>query len=86
MNPLALLLSTGFHHPIGGATIEEGYAAFLARASEPLDLPRFAETVAVALCDGLIEEPVVLPDGALSCHWRLRLTSKGVAQARDLSL
>ncbi len=85
MSPLDRLLTTGFHHPIGGATIEEGYAAFLAQADEPLDLSSFANVVAEAVKAGLIEEPVVLPDGALSCHWRLRLTSKGVAQVRQLS-
>ena len=30
--------------------------------------------VAEALAAGLIREPVVLPEGALQCHWRLQLT------------
>ena len=32
-----------------------------------------------ALRDGLIREPIRLPEGALQCHWHLELTPKGVA-------
>jgi hypothetical protein len=38
--------------------------------------------VAACLRDGLIREPVRLPEGALQCHWHLELTPKGVAAAR----
>jgi hypothetical protein len=44
----------------------------------------FCDAVATCLRDGLIREPIRLPEGALQCHWHLELTPKGVAAAREL--
>jgi hypothetical protein len=49
-----------------------------------LDAVAFHAAVAEALAAGLIREPVILPPGALQCHWRLDLTPQGVARAREL--
>lgn len=83
MSPRALLLQAAFGHRIAGATIEEAHDVFLRHAGAALSLAEFAEAAASAQRDGLIEEPVILPEGALSCHWRLVLTQGGVALARS---
>ena len=44
----------------------------------------FRAAVAACLRDGLIRDPIRLPEGALQCHWRLELTSNGVSMARAL--
>jgi hypothetical protein len=44
----------------------------------------FRDAVAACQRDGLIREPVRLPEGTLQCHWHLELTPKGVAAARGL--
>jgi hypothetical protein len=45
----------------------------------------FCDAVAACLREGLIREPVRLPEGALQCHWHLELTPNGVVAARLLS-
>ena len=52
---------------------------------EPIPSDRtLHDALAACLRDGLIREPVRLPEGALQCHWRLELTPKGVAAGRAL--
>ena len=72
MNAQSLLLTTAFRHRISEPNIEAGFERF--------------RSVAVAAClrEGLIREPIRLPEGALQCHWHLELTPAGVHAARRL--
>lgn len=82
---IALLLTTAFRHVINEPNIEAGYGRFSALTGGALDEGAFRDAVAVCLRDGLIREPIRLPDGALQCHWHLELTPNGVVAARTLS-
>jgi hypothetical protein len=84
MDVLGLLLTTAFHHTINEPNIEAGFARFTALAGAGVNYAAFCDTVAAALRDGLIREPIRLPEGALQCHWHLELTPKGVERARGL--
>ena len=76
------LLATAFRHSINEANIEAGYERFAALTGGGIDYDQFCNAVAACLRDGLIREPIRLPEGALQCHWHLELTPKGVAAAR----
>jgi hypothetical protein len=84
MDARTLLLTTAFRHRINQPNIEAGFEQFVALAGAPVTYDAFRDAVAACLRDGLIREPIRLPDGALQCHWHLELTPKGVAAARDL--
>lgn len=84
MDAEALLLTIAFRHVINEPNIEAGYEQFAAVSCNAMDEEAFREAVAAALRQGLICEPIRLPEGALQCHWRLELTSAGVAAARAL--
>src|SRR3954451_5853482 len=84
MDVLGLLLTTAFRHTINEPNIEAGFARFTALAGEGVSYAAFCDAVAAALRDGLIREPIRLPEGALQCHWHLELTPKGVEAARKL--
>jgi hypothetical protein len=84
MDVIALLLTTAFRHRINEPNIEAGFERFSALVSQPISYEAFAETVAACLHDGLIREPIRLPEGALQCHWHLELTQNGVIKARSL--
>lgn len=77
-----LLLVTAFRHSIKEPNIEAGFERFTVLVGSSLDYGVFCDAVAAALRDGLIHEPIHLPDGALQCHWRLELTPEGVTAAR----
>ena len=77
-----LLLATAFGNVINEPNIEAGFQRFAALTGSGIDFGAFACAVAACLSDGLIREPVRLPEGALQCHWHLQLTPKGVAAAR----
>ena len=76
------LLTTAFHHAISEPNIEAGYECFRAINGNAVDYAAFCDAVATCQREGLIHEPIRLPEGALQCHWRLELTPKGVAAAR----
>jgi hypothetical protein len=82
MHAKALLLITAFRHRINESNIEAGFDRFIELARRPVTYDAFCEAVAASLRDGLIREPIRLPEGALQCHWHLELTPKGVAAAR----
>jgi len=84
MDVCALLLATAFGNTISEPNIEAGFARFSEIVGRDVGLGAFADAVAACLRDGLIREPVRLPEGALQCHWRLELTPDGVAAARAL--
>ncbi len=84
MDATGLLLITAFRHRISEPNIEAGFARFRQLAQKDIDYQAFGDAVAACLRDGLILEPIRLPEGALQCHWHLELTPKGVAAARAL--
>ncbi len=81
---MASLLRIAWRHPLTAANAEEGFLRVQDIVGTRLDPAAFHEAVAQALAAGLIHAPVVLPEGALQCHWRLHPTPQGVARARDL--
>jgi hypothetical protein len=76
------LLTVAFHHPINEPNIEAGYERFRAINGDAVDYAVFCDAVAACQREGLIHEPIRLPEGALQCHWHLELTPKGVAAVR----
>jgi hypothetical protein len=78
------LLVTAFRNTISEPNIEAGYDRFRSLDGTTTTFQRFCNAVAESLREGLIQEPVRLPEGALQCHWHLELTPKGVAAARSL--
>jgi hypothetical protein len=84
MDAVALLLTIAFQHVINEPNLEAGYERFATLANGAVDENAFRDAIAICLRDGLIREPIRLPEGALQCHWHLELTPKGVAAARAL--
>ena len=80
----ALFVKTAFRHVINEPNIEAGFERFCAITKRSIDYSAFSDAVASCLRDGLIREPIRLPEGALQCHWHLELTPAGVATARSL--
>jgi len=80
-NNVSMLITVGFRHVIKEPNLEAGYERFAALTGSALTYDVFCGTVAACLRDGLIREPIRLPEGALQCHWHLELTPKGVAAA-----
>jgi hypothetical protein len=76
------LLAVAFRHAINEPNIEAGYGRFRAINGEAVNYAAFCDAVAACLRDGLIREPIRLPEGALQCHWHLELTPLGIAAAR----
>ena len=83
MGGKSLLLTTAFRHVINEPNIEAGFARFAVLTGDALGYDAFRDAIAACLRDGLIREPVRLPEGALQCHWHLELTPQGVAAARE---
>ncbi len=83
-DPLAVLLRAGLATRIVADNAEAGIARLQALAGEELPAAALFAAVARAVREGLIFDPVVLPEGQLQCHWRLALTEAGVARARAL--
>jgi len=82
VDPRELLLTAAFRNVINEPNIEAGFQRFSALTGNAMDFGAFSDAVAACLRDGLIREPVRLPEGALQCHWHLELTPKGVAAVR----
>jgi hypothetical protein len=85
MDARSLLLTTAFGHVISEPNIEAGFERVRSLGNASIDYQSFCDAVAACLREGLIFEPIRLPEGALQCHWHLELTPKGVAAARRLS-
>ncbi len=83
MDARALLLATAFRYRINEPNIEAGFESFNALAGCEISYETFCDAIAACLREGLIREPIRLPEGALQCHWRLELTPAGVAAARE---
>lgn len=82
MDARSLLLAVAFRNVINEPNIEAGFARFAELTGAAFTYDAFCDSVAAGLRDGLIREPIRLPEGALQCHWHLELTPKGVAAAR----
>lgn len=76
-----MLLATALKHRINEPNIEAGFERFAALTGGVIEYGVFCDAVAASLRDGLIHEPVRLPEGALQCHWHLELTAKGFEAA-----
>ena len=85
MDAIGLLLTTIFRHTINEPNVEAGYERFAAIAGAEVGFGAFCDAVGLAVRDGLVREPIRLPEGALQCHWHLELTSEGVAAVRALT-
>jgi hypothetical protein len=77
-----LVRTVALRHGIIELNIEAGFERFLRLADRPVTYETFCDAIASTLRDGLIREPIRLPEGALQCHWHLELTPAGVAAAR----
>jgi hypothetical protein len=84
MDARTLLLTTAFRHRINEPNIDAGFERLAALTGHPVSYDAFRDAVAACLHDGLIHEPIRLPEGALQCHWHLELTPAGVAAARQI--
>ena len=82
MDVATLLLGHGLTATVDQPSAEAAYEYFRALAGGTLDAEAFHDSVAACVRHGLIREPLRLDDQSLHCHWRLVLTSKGVARAR----
>lgn len=82
MDARSALLTVAFRHRINEPNVEAGYERFAELAPFAVDYDAFRDAVDACLRDGLIREPIRLPEGALQCHWHLELTPKGVEAAR----
>jgi len=69
---------------ISEPNVELGFERFAVLTGGAVGYGQFCDAVAVCLHDGLIREPIRLPEGALQCHWHLELTPTGVEAARKL--
>jgi len=78
-----LLLTAAFRYRINEPYIEMGFERFISLTGRVVAYDSFRGAVASCLRDGVIREPIRLPEGALQCHWHLELTPLGVAQARN---
>ncbi len=84
MDARSLLLTTAFRHVINEPNIEAGFERFQAITGDALNYDAFRDAILACLREGLIREPIRLPEGALQCHWHLELTPKGVEATRVL--
>ena len=77
-----MVLIAAFQHVINEPNVEAGFERFRSISAARSTSTRFCDAVAACVREGLMREPVRLPEGALQCHWHLELTPKGVAAAR----
>jgi hypothetical protein len=84
MDSRNLLLSIAFGHRISEPNIESGFEKFIELSGQSIAFDAFCDAVAACLRDGLIHEPIRLPEGALQCHWYLELTPAGVGVVRRI--
>ena len=84
MDAKSLLLCTALRHVVSEPNIEAGFERFQALIGRPVDYRSFSDAVIECLREGLIYEPIRLPEGALQCHWHFQLTPNGVEVARRL--
>jgi hypothetical protein len=79
-----ILLLIAFRHSIIEPNVEIAFERIQAIIGKSADAAAFHAALASCQRDGLIREPVRLPEGSLQCHWHLELTPKGVEAVRAL--
>ena len=79
---LQAILAVAYRHRIVEPNIEAGFERFAVLTDTMGEYGEFCDAIAQALRQGLICEPIRLPEGALQCHWHLQLTATGVTVAR----
>ena len=87
MKPLCApdtLLLIAFRHSIAEPNVEAAFERILEIAGGKLEPRSFHDALASCQREGLIREPVRLPEGSLQCHWHLELTPKGAETVRAL--
>ena len=84
MDAAAALLTIAFRHRISEPNIETGFERFSVLTGHAVTYDDFRDAVAACLRDGLIREPIRLPEGALQCHWHLELTPEGVEAVKRI--
>jgi hypothetical protein len=84
MDAKSRLLRVAYRHTINDANLKAGFERFRALGGGNVEYGAFCNAVTACLHDGLIREPVRLPEGALQCHWHLELTPEGAEVARSL--
>ena len=80
-----ILILIAFRHSITEPNVEAGFERISGIAGGKLGPNAFHNALAACLRDGLIREPVRLPEASLQCHWRLELTPKGVDAVRAMT-
>ncbi|MBS0644821.1 MAG: hypothetical protein U1E70_04085 [Acetobacteraceae bacterium] len=78
------VLLVAFHHRLTAPDADTGISLLAEAAGRSASPEAWRNAVAGAVFDGLLHDPVRLPEGALQCHWHLELTPKGVAAVRGL--
>jgi hypothetical protein len=78
----SMLLKLVLRQVIDEPNVESGFARIHALTASKLDDASLAQAVETCLSEGLVREPVRLPDSALQCRWCLELTPRGLALAR----
>jgi hypothetical protein len=81
---VSLVLKVSFAHSVIEPNAESGFARIRALTGVRLDDAILSDAVADCVAEGYVDDPVWLPEGALQCHWHLRLTPKGVAEVQSL--
>lgn len=78
------VLQVAFHQRLTAPDADTGLGLLAQAAGRTAEPDAWRAAVAEAVFDGLLHDPVRLPEGALQCHWHLELTPKGVAAVRGL--
>jgi hypothetical protein len=79
-----LLLLIAFRRQPREANSEAGHGRIEEIVRRPIDAEDFAVAIRRLLEGRLIHDPVLLPAGALQCHWRLEPTPEGFAVVQAL--
>ena len=80
----ALILTLAFGNVINEPDIEAGAARTAKLTGRDLDFDAFCDAISECIRDGLIRDPVRLPEASLQCHWHLEPTPAGVAFVRAM--
>jgi hypothetical protein len=76
-----LILTTAAQHRLREPDFDAGYDRFIALTDARISRQEFQDAVAACVAEGLVYDPVRLPEGALQCHWHLEVTARGRAAA-----
>lgn len=77
-----LLLELRRRGPIIASDAEAGIRRLADREGSGATHDAWRAAVTAALAAGYVHDPVVLPQGALQCHWRLELAAPGFEAVR----